>query len=127
MDPWGFGVSDDNLYVYRWLLTCVNWKFIFFNYPLKIIEVNLMSQKTMFEAKCNSCGKTAMVPFKPTPGKPVYCRECFSNRSSKQQTSGNGNSNFEPKQAWARRRDSGQQQKVEVSTHVFQKFSHAPE
>jgi CxxC-x17-CxxC domain-containing protein len=86
-----------------------------------------MSQKTMFEAKCNSCGKMAMVPFKPTPGKPVYCRECFSNRASKQQIGVNGNSNFEPKQAWARRRDSGQQQKVEVSTRVFQKFSHAPE
>ena len=25
----------------------------------------------MFEIKCSDCGKTAMVPFKPTAGKPA--------------------------------------------------------
>ncbi len=29
------------------------------------------------EAVCSSCGVTTHVPFKPTEGKPVYCRECF--------------------------------------------------
>jgi CxxC-x17-CxxC domain-containing protein len=86
-----------------------------------------MSQKTMFEAKCTSCGKTAMVPFKPTAGKPVYCRECFSNHASRQQTSVGKTPNFEPKQAWARRRDHMQEKKAEVRTNVFHKFTHAPE
>jgi CxxC-x17-CxxC domain-containing protein len=26
---------------------------------------------------CASCGKETTVPFKPTQGRPVYCRECF--------------------------------------------------
>ncbi|MFH0860315.1 MAG: CxxC-x17-CxxC domain-containing protein [Candidatus Altiarchaeota archaeon] len=30
---------------------------------------------------CSKCGNEAQVPFKPTEGKPVYCRDCFrSNR-----------------------------------------------
>ncbi|MDO8585366.1 MAG: type IV secretion system DNA-binding domain-containing protein [bacterium] len=31
----------------------------------------------MYPAKCSNCGKETRVPFKPTPGKPVYCSECF--------------------------------------------------
>jgi len=27
---------------------------------------------------CGRCGKEADVPFKPAPGKPVYCKECFA-------------------------------------------------
>jgi CxxC-x17-CxxC domain-containing protein len=26
---------------------------------------------------CSSCGKETTVPFKPTQGRPVLCRECF--------------------------------------------------
>ena len=36
--------------------------------------------REMFEATCSNCGKTAMVPFRPTSGKPVYCDDCFSRR-----------------------------------------------
>ena len=36
--------------------------------------------REMFEATCSNCGKTAMVPFRPTSGKPVYCDDCFSSR-----------------------------------------------
>lgn len=28
-------------------------------------------------AVCSNCGVTTQVPFKPTAGKPVYCRDCF--------------------------------------------------
>lgn len=31
-------------------------------------------------ASCSSCGKETTVPFKPTQGRPVYCRECFQHR-----------------------------------------------
>ena len=27
---------------------------------------------------CSGCGVTTTVPFQPTPGRPVYCRECFA-------------------------------------------------
>ena len=29
------------------------------------------------KAVCAECNKECEVPFKPTQGKPVYCRECF--------------------------------------------------
>jgi CxxC-x17-CxxC domain-containing protein len=35
------------------------------------------ASREFFEAVCTSCGVTTQVPFRPTPGKPVYCRECF--------------------------------------------------
>lgn len=38
-------------------------------------------QREMFEAVCSSCGNTAMVPFKPSGDKPVYCRDCYTPKS----------------------------------------------
>ena len=29
---------------------------------------------------CSQCGKETTVPFKPTQGRPVYCRECYQHR-----------------------------------------------
>ena len=29
---------------------------------------------------CSHCGKETTVPFKPTQGRPVFCRECFRDR-----------------------------------------------
>jgi CxxC-x17-CxxC domain-containing protein len=31
-------------------------------------------------AVCSQCGKETTVPFKPTQGRPVYCRECYQSR-----------------------------------------------
>jgi CxxC-x17-CxxC domain-containing protein len=36
--------------------------------------------RPLFSAVCSECGKETQVPFKPTAGKPVYCRECFQKR-----------------------------------------------
>ncbi len=33
-------------------------------------------------AVCSQCGRTTTVPFRPTQGRPVYCRECFQARRS---------------------------------------------
>jgi len=33
--------------------------------------------RQMFKATCSDCGKETEVPFKPTEGRPVYCRDCF--------------------------------------------------
>ncbi len=34
--------------------------------------------REFFKATCSDCGKECEVPFKPTNGRPVYCRDCFS-------------------------------------------------
>jgi CxxC-x17-CxxC domain-containing protein len=31
-----------------------------------------------YPAICASCGKETTVPFKPTEGRPVYCKECYA-------------------------------------------------
>jgi len=33
--------------------------------------------RKMFKATCADCGKETEVPFEPTEGRPVYCRECY--------------------------------------------------
>jgi len=33
--------------------------------------------REMTKVTCSDCGKEAEVPFKPTEGKPVYCRDCY--------------------------------------------------
>ena len=35
----------------------------------------------MHEVICDKCGKDCEVPFKPTQGKPIYCSDCFKDRS----------------------------------------------
>jgi len=36
--------------------------------------------REMHDAVCSECGQACQVPFKPTEGKPVYCRDCFAKR-----------------------------------------------
>lgn len=33
--------------------------------------------REMHSAKCSDCGADTQVPFKPTEGRPVYCKECY--------------------------------------------------
>ena len=33
--------------------------------------------REMSKAVCSDCGQECEVPFKPTEGRPVYCRDCF--------------------------------------------------
>ncbi|MCJ2556684.1 MAG: hypothetical protein KAS60_00555 [Thermoplasmata archaeon] len=33
--------------------------------------------REMHKATCSDCKQECEVPFKPTEGKPVYCKECF--------------------------------------------------
>ena len=37
--------------------------------------------RQMFPAVCASCGKETEVPFQPSGDKPVYCRDCYQQRS----------------------------------------------
>jgi CxxC-x17-CxxC domain-containing protein len=34
------------------------------------------------QATCSACGKETTVPFRPTQGRPVFCKECFQQRKS---------------------------------------------
>src|SRR3989344_1352563 len=38
------------------------------------------SDRPLFKTVCSNCGKDCEVPFRPTNGKPVYCKECFGNK-----------------------------------------------
>ena len=35
--------------------------------------------REMHKATCSDCKQECEVPFKPTEGKPVYCKACFAN------------------------------------------------
>ena len=37
-------------------------------------------QKVETRTTCSNCGKETTVPFKPTQGRPVHCRECFQGK-----------------------------------------------
>lgn len=39
-------------------------------------------EKQSFEAICDKCGVKCDLPFKPSSGKPVYCRQCFDKNGS---------------------------------------------
>jgi len=39
-------------------------------------------QRVETKTICSQCGKETTVPFRPTQGRPVYCRECFQQRRS---------------------------------------------
>lgn len=34
----------------------------------------------MHQAVCDECGKNCEVPFRPTPGKPIFCSNCFEDK-----------------------------------------------
>ena len=34
--------------------------------------------REMHKTVCSDCKQECEVPFKPTEGKPVYCRDCFA-------------------------------------------------
>jgi CxxC-x17-CxxC domain-containing protein len=42
----------------------------------------LSSNKTETVTSCSQCGRETTVPFKPTQGRPVFCRECFLSRKA---------------------------------------------
>ena len=40
------------------------------------------SRREMYPAVCAECGKETEVPFQPRDDRPVYCRDCYSRRST---------------------------------------------
>jgi len=40
------------------------------------------SSRVETRATCSQCGKDTTVPFRPTQGRPIFCRECFTQKRS---------------------------------------------
>jgi len=36
--------------------------------------------RTMHTVVCDGCGAETQVPFEPTEGRPVYCRDCYDKK-----------------------------------------------
>jgi len=43
--------------------------------------------REMHKAICAECKKECEVPFKPTEGKPVYCKECYAKKKESEDSS----------------------------------------
>jgi CxxC-x17-CxxC domain-containing protein len=41
-----------------------------------------LQMRSETKTNCSQCGKETTVPFRPTQGRPVFCRECFQQRRS---------------------------------------------
>ena len=39
-----------------------------------------MQSRVETQTQCSACGKDTTVPFRPTQGRPVFCKECFQSR-----------------------------------------------
>ncbi len=46
------------------------------------------SELRMTRVTCDACGNKCEVPFRPTEGKPVYCRDCFDKDKGNDRSSG---------------------------------------
>ncbi len=56
--------------------------------------------KTMYPAVCSNCGKETQVPFQPTAGRPVLCRECFQASKGGPPSGGGRSSSRPPRQSF---------------------------
>lgn len=41
--------------------------------------------REMHKAVCSECKKECEVPFKPTEGKPVFCKECYMKKKQQEE------------------------------------------
>ena len=63
------------------------------------------SDRPMYPATCSECGKETMVPFQPTAGRAVLCRDCF--QASKGGSARHGDSGARHGDGGARHGDGG--------------------
>lgn len=58
--------------------------------PMTNSNQSYAPQNTRTEVTCTKCNKATTVPFVPTPGRPVFCRECFATAPSGPRPAFNG-------------------------------------
>ena len=49
--------------------------------PARLLPSKRTPSRTAHQTVCDDCNMAATIPFRPTQGKPVYCRSCFKARS----------------------------------------------
>lgn len=49
------------------------------DYPVNTGETDSRGRE-LWLTKCDECGKETKVPFKPSPGRDVFCKECYMKR-----------------------------------------------
>ncbi len=50
--------------------------------PIEVRQENRFRERVLHKAICADCNRECEVPFKPSGGRPVYCKECFSKRKN---------------------------------------------
>ncbi|MFH0713419.1 MAG: CxxC-x17-CxxC domain-containing protein [Candidatus Micrarchaeota archaeon] len=65
--------------------------------------------REMHDATCSDCGAACKVPFTPTPGRPVYCNDCFSKHRDESPSRGD----YPPRGQRERREPAGDNQQTE--------------
>ena len=50
--------------------------------PAEVKQANNFRERILHTTICADCRKECEVPFKPTGGRPVYCKDCFSKRKA---------------------------------------------
>jgi len=63
-----------------------------------------VSERELYDAKCQKCGKWTKVPFKPDVRRPVYCKSCFKKIAQERPADG------------SRKRDEEKQNEEEIAT-----------
>ncbi len=59
-------------------------------------EAGPARDREMHTAKCSECGMETQVPFVPSPGRPIFCRNCFqAKKSGGRHAGGNGRTHME--------------------------------
>ena len=48
--------------------------------PARVLPSKRTASRTGYQTVCDDCNMSATLPFRPTQGKPVYCRSCFKAR-----------------------------------------------
>ncbi len=48
--------------------------------PARVLPSKRTASRTGHQTVCDDCNMSATLPFRPTQGKPVYCRSCFKAR-----------------------------------------------
>ena len=101
------------------LFSCLKFLIFKFNQTIKS-DFNTI-QKRKFEAKCDECGQKAIVPFKPTARRKVFCKDCYSKQQSNNPRNYHTKHSFNTNIAWARRTKTFSGRKEKKPTSIFHK------
>lgn len=58
--------------------------------------------RQMFDAVCANCGKNCQVPFRPSPGRDIFCSDCFEKNDQPARAFGSANGRQETSGSFSR-------------------------